>query len=150
MIILTPSSCQCSPKNSAAGGARSMRTSFRHDNDVPFYAYQTERCPLLCLPNGTMSPFMLIIFGGNDVPFYAYRLLKSPFMLIREWKKLQFEFTQNRVFFRSGLSGLSFRSRQNTQCHLLGLSVLIYHPQIGGKFTATPGRLTNIFYGCLH
>ena len=26
----------------------------------------------------------------------------------------------------------------------------IYHPQIGGKFTATPGVLTNIFYGCIH
>ncbi len=25
----------------------------------------------------------------------------------------------------------------------------IYHPYIGGKFTATPGVLTNIFYGCI-
>jgi hypothetical protein len=25
----------------------------------------------------------------------------------------------------------------------------IYHPQIGGKFTATPVVLTNIFYGCI-
>ncbi len=25
----------------------------------------------------------------------------------------------------------------------------IYKPQIGGKFTATPGGQTNIFYGCV-
>jgi hypothetical protein len=24
----------------------------------------------------------------------------------------------------------------------------IVHPQIKGKFTATPGGLTNLFYGC--
>jgi hypothetical protein len=25
----------------------------------------------------------------------------------------------------------------------------IDHPQIEGKFTATPGGLTNLFYGCI-
>jgi hypothetical protein len=34
------------------------------------------------------------------------------------------QFTQNRVFFRSGLSGLSFCSCQNTRCDILGLPVL--------------------------
>jgi len=71
----------------------------------------------------TMSPFMLITSGKN-VLFYAYQHLISRFMPVRVWKKLYITFTQNRVFFRSGLSGLRFRSRQNTQCDLLGLPVL--------------------------
>jgi len=107
---------------------RSMR-SFRHDKDIPFYAYHLETMsPFMLItrpPHNkqTMSPFMLITSGKND-PFYAYQHLISRFMPISVWKKLNIAFTQNRVFFRSGLSGLSFRSRQNTQCDLLGLPVL--------------------------
>ena len=100
--------------------------SFRHDNDVPFYAYHLETMSHFMLttqpPHNkqTMSPFMLIT-SGNNVPFYAYQHLISQFMPIRMWKKLYIVFTQNRVFFWSGLSGLSCRSRLNTQCDLLGL-----------------------------
>ena len=79
-------------------------------NNVPFYAYHTGPSTH---DKQTMSPFMLIISGNDDVPFYAYQLLILRFMPIRVWKKLLIEFTQNRVFFRSGMSGLSFRSRQN-------------------------------------
>ena len=115
--------------------ARLMQ-SFRHDNDVPFYAYHLETMsPFMLitqLPRDkqTMSPFMLIT-SGNNVPFYAYQHLISRFMPIRVWKKLYIAFTQNRVFFRSGLSGLSFCSCQNTQCDLLGFPVL-YSPSSSG------------------
>jgi len=109
--------------------------SFRHDNDGPFYAYHVETMsPFMLITQPphdkqTMSPFMLIT-SGNNVPFYAYQHLISRCMPIRVWKKLYIAFTQNRVFFRSGLSGLSFCSRQNTQCDLLGLPVLFVHPTV--------------------
>ncbi len=35
------------------------------------------------------------------------------------------------------------KCRSNTVC-----LTSIDHPQIGGEFTATPGELTNLFYGC--
>ena len=54
--------------------------SFRHDNDVPFYAYHLETMsPFMLITRPphdkqTMSPFMLIT-SGNNVPFYAYQNL---------------------------------------------------------------------------
>ena len=100
----------------------------RHHNQPVVSArntkYKWKRCPLSCLSPendvtfnayhmgpSTMSPFMLII---GMTSFYAYQSVE----------KLYIAFTQNRVFFRSGLSGLSFRSRQNSQCLLLTLPVL--------------------------
>jgi hypothetical protein len=45
-------------------------------------------------------------------------------MLIRVCGKLKIKFTWNASFFRDGLSGWSFGSRQNSQCHGLDKSVL--------------------------
>ena len=82
--------------------------SFRHDNDVPFYAHHLETMSAFMLitrdprppqDKQTMSPVMLIISGNNDVPFYAYQLLILHFISIRVWKKLLIEFTQNTIFF---------------------------------------------------
>ena len=121
---------------------RSMR-SFRHDKDVPFYAYHLETMsPFMLITRPphdkqTMSPFMLIT-SGNNVPFYAYQHLISRFMPIRVWKKRYIAFTQNRVFFWIGLSGLSFHSRQNTQCDLLGLPVLFLVPSQQGTWPTSP------------
>ena len=46
------------------------------------------------------------------------------FMLVKVCGKLKIEFTQNDLLFQSGLSGLSFGSRQNTKYLVLDLSVL--------------------------
>ena len=54
--------------------------------------------------------------SAPDISFYASQSVKKNLI----------EFTQNRVFFRSGLSGLSFHSRQNTQCDVLGLPDLVF------------------------
>ena len=105
---------------------------FRHDNDVPFYAYHLETMSLFMLitrdprpphDKQTMSPFMLIISGNDDVPFlclsapdiafYAYQSVEKTFNRVYSKPK--------QAFFWSGLSGLSFRSRRNTRCHVLGL-----------------------------
>jgi hypothetical protein len=46
-------------------------------------------------------------------------------MLVKECRKLKIEFSQNDLLIQSGLSGLSFGSRQYTKCLVLDLSVLI-------------------------
>jgi len=70
-------------------------------------------------------------------------------MPIRVWKKLNIAFTQNRVFFRSGLSGLSFRSRQNTQCDLLGLPVFIFQMSSRKNGADAPAKkATQLFVVC--
>jgi hypothetical protein len=51
----------------------------------------------------------------------------------------------------SGNSCTSWASHQAEGVTLIEPTVCltsINHPQIEGKFTATPGRLTNLFYGC--
>ena len=49
---------------------------------------------------------------------------------------------------RSKLKGnivVEVRGNQKATVHLTSID----QPQIGGKFTATPGGLTNLFYGCI-
>jgi hypothetical protein len=47
-------------------------------------------------------------------------------MLVKECGKLKIEFSQNDLLIQSGLSGLSFGSRQNTKCLVLDLSAYIF------------------------
>ncbi len=62
----------------------------------------------------------LLCLSSRDEAFYAYQL----------WKKIEIKFTQNYFFQRYGLSGWIFCSRQNTQLHVLDLSVLFKTVQI--------------------
>ena len=123
--------------------------SFRHDNDVPFYAYHLETMsPFMLItqpPHNkqTMSPFMLIT-SGNNVPFYAYQHLISRFMPIRVWKKLTLHLLKTGSFF-----GAVCPSRQNTQCDLLGLPVLIFQmPSRKNGADARAKKATQLFVMC--
>ncbi len=91
------------PKYHTSNAPEKAPTSRPSVNDTSFkwcsfYAYQL----VLCLSVSWMLRFMQR--SDQDAPINAYRV----------WGKLKIKFTRNAFFFRDGLSGWSFRSRQNS------------------------------------
>ena len=76
----------------------------------------------------SLSAYFMLVSTFDACQFFSCLSATEivQFMLVRVCGKLKIKFTQNDLLFQSGLSGLSFGSRQNTKCLVLDLPVICH------------------------